>query len=75
MTDDKATFDSAWDEIDSTATEVAEFEGGKLYKQNAVHVIVLNGTYYEMVTCPMCCTSPIESISLYMPVQRTVDLP
>lgn len=41
-------FDPAWDEIVSEATEVAEFEGGQLYKQDAVHIVVLNGTYYEM---------------------------
>jgi len=48
VTDTKATFDPAWDEIDPKVTEVAEFEGGQLYKQNAVHVIVLNGSHYEM---------------------------
>ena len=41
-------FDPAWDEIVSEATEVAEFEGGQLYKQDAVHIVVLNGTYGEM---------------------------
>jgi len=45
---ERGTFDPAWDKIDSTVTKVAEFEGGQLYKQNAVHIIVLNGTYYEM---------------------------
>lgn len=48
MTNNTATFDPAWDAIDTTATEVAEFEGGQLYKQNALHLVVLNGTYYEM---------------------------
>lgn len=48
MADKKATFDPAWDEIDSSPTEVAEFEGGQLYKQDAVHLIVLNGSHYEM---------------------------
>jgi hypothetical protein len=41
-------FDPAWDKIDSKATKIAEFEGGQLYKQNAIHIVVLNGTYYEM---------------------------
>ena len=41
-------WDPAWDKIDSEATKIAEFEGGQLYKQNAVHIVVLNGTYYEM---------------------------
>jgi hypothetical protein len=44
----KKEWDPAWDKIDSKATKVAEFEGGQLYKQNALHIIVLNGTYYEM---------------------------
>jgi hypothetical protein len=42
------TFDPAWDEVDATATEVADFEGGKHYKQNTVNLVVLEGTYYEM---------------------------
>jgi hypothetical protein len=41
-------FDPTWDKIDSKATKIAEFEGGQLYKQNAIHIVVLNGTYYEM---------------------------
>ena len=41
-------FDPAWDKIDSKATKIAEFEGGQLYKQDAIHIVVLNGTYYEM---------------------------
>ena len=41
-------FDPAWDKIDSKATKIAEFEGGRLYKQNAVHIVVLNGTFHEM---------------------------
>ncbi len=44
----KKEFDPAWDKIDSKVTKIAEFEGGHLYKQNAVHIVVLNGTYYEM---------------------------
>jgi hypothetical protein len=44
----KNKFDPASDEIDSKATKVAEFEGGQLYKQNAVHIVVLNGTYHQM---------------------------
>ena len=44
----KSQFDRAWDKIDSKATKVADFEGGQLYKQNAVHIVVLNGTYYQM---------------------------
>ena len=44
----KKKFDPAWDKIDSKATKIAEFEGGWLYKQNAIHIVVLNGTYYEM---------------------------
>ena len=42
------TFDPAWDAVDATAIEVADFEGGKHYKQNTVHLVVLDGTYYEM---------------------------
>ncbi len=45
---DKPKWDPAWDKIDAKATKVAEFEGGQLYKQNAIHIVVLNGTYYEM---------------------------
>lgn len=45
---DKQKWDPAWDKIDSKATKVAEFEGGQLYKQNAIHIVVLNGNYYEM---------------------------
>ena len=45
---DKPKWDPAWDEIDSKATKVAELEGGQLYTQNAIHIVVLNGTYYEM---------------------------
>ncbi len=45
---DKPEWDVAWDEIDSKATKLAEFEGGQLYKQNAVHIVVLNGSYYDM---------------------------
>ena len=41
-------WDPAWDKIDSEATKVAEFEGGQLYTQNAIHVVVLNGNYYQM---------------------------
>lgn len=41
-------FDPVWDEVDSTATEVADFEGGKHYKQNTINLVVLEGTYYEM---------------------------
>jgi hypothetical protein len=48
VTSDATTFDPAWDDIDTSTSEVAEFEGGKLYKKNALHVVVLNGTYYEM---------------------------
>ena len=45
---DKPKWDPAWEKIDSKATKVAEFEGGQLYEQNAVHIVVLNGTYYDM---------------------------
>lgn len=45
---EKGTFDPAWDKIDSKVTKIAEYEGGQLYKQNAIHIVVLNGTYYEM---------------------------
>ena len=45
---DKQKWDPEWDKIDSKATKVAEFEGGQLYTQNAIHIVVLNGTYYEM---------------------------
>ena len=45
---DKPTWDPAWDKIDSKATMVAEFEGGQLYTQDAIHIVVLNGNYYEM---------------------------
>ncbi|MDX1779558.1 MAG: hypothetical protein R3339_11810, partial [Thermodesulfobacteriota bacterium] len=44
----KKQFDPAWDKIESKAAKIAEFEGGQLYKQNAVHIVVLNGTYFEM---------------------------
>lgn len=44
----KNKFDPAWDEIDSKAAKIAEFEGGQLYKQNAIHIVVLNGTFHEM---------------------------
>ena len=47
-TQDKSKWDPAWDKIDSMVTMAAEFEGGQLYKQNAIHIVVLNGTYYEM---------------------------
>lgn len=45
---EKQKFDPAWDKINSEATKIAEFEGGQLYKQDAIHIIVLNGSYYEM---------------------------
>lgn len=48
MNEKPPNFDPAWGEIDSIASEVAEFEGGKHYKQNTVNLLVLNGTYYEM---------------------------
>mmetsp|Transcript_5378 Transcript_5378/g.8492 ORF Transcript_5378/g.8492 Transcript_5378/m.8492 type:complete len:415 (-) Transcript_5378:28-1272(-) len=43
-----ATFDPKWDAIDTSATLVAEFEGGQLYSLNSLHLVVLNGTYHEM---------------------------
>lgn len=44
----KLDWNSAWDACDSTAKEIAEFEGGRLYKMNPCHLLVLNGTYREM---------------------------
>lgn len=41
-------WDPSWDDIDTTQTEVADFEGGKLYKMNPCDLVVLSGTYREM---------------------------
>jgi hypothetical protein len=66
MTNNTATFDPAWDAIDATATEVAEFEGGKLYKQNALHLIVLNGTQTSNI-----CVGQMKSQCIMTSCQRT----
>lgn len=48
MDDLKIKWDPTWDTCDTTATEVAEFEGGQLYKMNPCNLMVLNGTYRQM---------------------------
>jgi len=45
---EKGKFDPAWDKIDSKVTKIAEYESGLLYKQNAIHIVVMNSTDYEM---------------------------
>lgn len=44
----KIKWDSAWDETDANTTEVAEYEGGQLYKMNPCYLLVLNGSYRQM---------------------------
>jgi len=48
MDDLNIKWNPEWEKTNDAFTEVAEFEGGKLYKMSPCHLLVLNGTHRQM---------------------------
>ena len=48
MDDLNIQWNPEWDKTNAAFTDVAEFEGGKLYKMSPCHLLVLNGTHRQM---------------------------